>query len=117
MTNNKEIRTRGIIAAVFTALSVAATIFLTIWILCSGEAESFIEALVGSALLGFVFGGWIPGLTHTGAVFDKIKKLLYLIPVGWAIFLVLIIGIPYLGGWIFMLVDLTKFIKARKENT
>lgn len=111
-----EIRTRGIIAAVFTLLSTAATIVLTILTLANGEANSFLDALIGSALLGFVFGGLIPGLTHIGGIFNKIKKLLLIIPVGWAIFLVLIIGIPYLGGWIFMLTDLVKFIKMRRED-
>ncbi len=113
---DSELRTRGIIAAVFTAISAAATVALTIWALANGEAKSFPDALLGSALLGFVFGGWIPGLTHIKSIFGKIKKLLYIFPVGWAIFLVLFLGIPYLGGWVFMLTDLVKFIKMRKEN-
>ncbi len=114
--NGREIRTHGVIAAIFTALSVIATIALTIDFLVNGDAESFGEAIISGAMLGFVFGGWIPGLTHIKSVFGKIKKLLYIFPVGWAFFLVLIIGIPYLGGWIFMLTDLVKFIRSKKEN-
>ena len=72
--------------------------------------------IVSSLIVGFVVGGIFPGITHISAIFNRISRLLAFPFVGWAIWLWLIIGIPFLGGWLFMLVDLIKFLMLRKEE-
>ena len=109
----KKTKFLGIVAVIFTVLSLVLTVVFLV--LCLKDGESFLESLIGAAMLGFTFGGMIPGFCHASAIHQKIKGLLLIPIAGWAIYLMLIIGIPYLGGWIFMLVDLFKFLKSRKE--
>ena len=114
--SQKEIRIRGYIASVFTVISLLITLIFFIMTVSSGKSESLGEIIVAGLILGFVLGGTIPGITHIKEIFNKIKKLLYIFPIGWAIFLVLILAVPYLGGWIFMFMDLVNFLKFRKEG-
>lgn len=110
---NKETKLRGIIALVFTFFSIALT--LVFFVLCLKDGESLLGTLVAAPMLGFIFGGMIVGFCHASVIHQKIKGLLLIPIAGWAIYLVLIIGIPYLGGWIFMLADLFRYLKAKKE--
>lgn len=113
---NKDTKIRGIIALIFTFISIALSLIFFILFLMDGE--NIFESLLGAPLGGFLFGGIIVGFSHISAVHKKIKgviPVLLLIPgAGWMIYLMLIIGIPYLGGWIFMLSDLFKYWKAKK---
>lgn len=111
---NKETKIRGIIAVIFTAMSVLGTIAFFIFALIDGN--SFLESLTASPLYGFVFGGMIPGFLHISAVNKKIKGLLIIPVAGWMIYLLLVIGIPFMGGWVFMLKDLFLYLKSRKES-
>ena len=108
----KKNKIPGIVAIIFTVLSLALTVVFLVLSLKDGE--NFLESLLGAAMLGFTFGGMIPGFCHVTAIHQKIKFLLLIPFAGWAIYLMLIIGVPYLGGWIFMLVDLFRFLKDRK---
>ena len=110
---NKDIKLKGISALIFTIISAALT--LIFFALSLKDGESFLGTLVAAPMLGFTFGGMIVGFCHASVIHQKIKGLLLIPIAGWAIYLMLIIGIPYLGGWIFMLVDLFKFLKSRKE--
>lgn len=114
--NSKAIRIRGTIAEIFIVVSLVVTLVVAFSVMKAGETNNFFEALIGGAFLGFIIGGWIPGITHIKTVYNKIKKLLYIFPVGWAIFMILILSVPLLGGWLFMFYDLVKFIKLKKEN-
>ena len=110
MKNNTKFQ--GIFAMIFTVISVVLTIIF--FVLCLKDGESFLGTLVAAPMLGFTFGGLIVGFCHASVIHQKIKGLLLIPIAGWAIYLMLIIGIPYLGGWIFMLVDLFKYLKSRK---
>lgn len=79
------------------------------------DKTPFTEALIASPILGLLIGGMMSGLLHIGSVYKKIKNLLYIPAFGWIIFICLIIGIPLYGGWIFMLCDFFKYLKARKQ--
>lgn len=114
--NNKKIRIRGYIASVFTVISVLISLIVVLSALRSGSADNIFEALAGGLIFGFVVGGTIPGITHIKEIFFKIAGLLGIPIVGWGVWLVLILGIPYLGGWTFMLADLFTFLKLRKEG-
>ncbi len=109
----KKNKIPGIVALIFTVLSLALTVVFLVLSLKDGE--NFLKSLIGAPMLGFTIGGMIPGFCHASAIHQKIKFLLLIPFAGWAIYLMLIIGIPYLGGWIFMLVDLFRFLKSRKE--
>ena len=113
--SKKEIRIRGYVAAVFTVITAAITIAVCIMGLKTGKS-GFGECLEGGLIAGLVLGGCIPGFTHIKTVFNKIKVLLYFPFVGWAAWLVLILLIPYGGGFVFMFKDLIKFLKLRKES-
>lgn len=113
--SKKEIRIRGYIAAVFTVIAAVITIAVCIMGLKTGKS-SFGACLAGGLIAGLVLGGCIPGVTHIKTVFRKIKNLLYFPFVGWAVWLVLILFIPYAGGFVFMFSDLIKFLRMRKEG-
>ena len=110
---NKETKIRGIAAVIFTAISIVLAIIIFIYSLIDGEP--FFSSLAASAILGFVIGGMVIGFSHITAVHRKISTVLYIPVAGWAIYLMLIIAIPYLGGAVFMLADLVKYLKAKKE--
>ena len=110
---NKETKLRGIAAMIFTVLSIALTIVFFVTFTKNGDSIS--DSLISSPMLGFTLGGMTIGFTHVSSIRRKIEGLLSIPLVGWAIGLLLIIGIPYFGGWIFMLADLFKYLKARKE--
>ena len=110
------IRIHGIIAEKYTVVTVVVTLVLAFCVMKAGEANNFFEALISGAFAGFLIGGMIPGYTHIKAVYNKIKKLLYIFPVGWAIFMILLLAVPCFGGWIFMLYDLVKFNRMKKAN-
>ncbi|MBP3271982.1 MAG: hypothetical protein J6M17_07105 [Ruminococcus sp.] len=110
---DKKIKIRGIIAIIFSAASVIMTSEMFVNNIKNGSG-SVINKLLGAALLGFILGGMIVGFTHIPEIHKKIKKTLTIPFAGWMAYLVLIFAIPYFGGWIFMLNDLVKFLKARK---
>ena len=112
-SENKEIQLRGWVSIV--CMVISAIIALMFFIKAVGN-DSLPEVIVSSLIVGFVVGGIFPGITHISAIFNKISRLLAFPFVGWAIWLWLIIGIPFLGGWLFMLVDLIKFLMLRKEE-
>lgn len=112
-SENKEIRLRGWVSIV--CMVISAIIALMFFIKAVGN-DSLPEVIVSSLIVGFVVGGIFPGITHISAIFNKISRLLAFPFVGWAIWLWLIIGIPFLGGWVFMLVDFVKFLMLRKEE-
>lgn len=113
-TERKEIKLRGWVAVVFAAIS--AVITLTFLIKSVGGDDPIHEVIAASLMFGFVIGGIVPGFTHVSAIFNKLKILLAFPVIGWAIMLELIIGVPFLGGWIFMIVDLVKFLLLRREE-
>lgn len=112
--DRKDIIIRGWIAIVFSIITAAIT--LTFLIKSVGGDDPIHEVVAASLMFGFVVGGIIPGFTHICRIFDKIVPLLALPIIGWAIWLWLIIGVPFLGGWIFMIVDLVKFLLLRREE-
>lgn len=112
---DKETKLRGYTAIFFTIVSVILTAMIFKFV--TGNGDSFDQAAISSLMLGFTLGGFVPGITHLSSIYPKLKNLLYIPFVGWAAFLVLIIGIPEFTGWIFMFVDLFRFIHAaRKER-
>lgn len=113
---NKNTKIRGIVAIIFSVLSLVTTLELFINHMKSGlkPDQNVFSVLISSAIFGFVLVGFVVGLSHIPAIHKKIKKVLKVPFIGWMAYLVLIIAVPYLGGWIFMLNDLVKFLKARK---
>ena len=116
MESRKVIKLRGIVAMIFAVLTVLAAIVLTIVFLASGDAKSVGDAIGGAAVFSFSFGGLIPGFSHIDTIFSKLKFLLYIPVAGWVIFLILILGVPMFGGWIFMLVDFVKYMNLKKKE-
>ena len=113
-TDKKDIRIRGWIAVVFSVISAA--IILVLFVMALLEHNTFIVSLGTGLMVGLVVGGIIPGFSHFSGILCKIEILLAIPIIGWAIWLYIIIGVPFLFGWIFMIVDLIKFLKLRKEE-
>ena len=110
----KEIKNRGWIAVVFTIISVVISIVL--FFISLDEDEPIYEIIIAANMLGFIVGGLIPGITHLPHILSKLKLLIVLPYAGLIILTGLIICIPLLGGWLFMLIDLVKFLMLRKEE-
>ena len=110
----KEIKIRGWIAGVFTAVSIIITIALFFKFL--GGDDPIHEVLAAAMLLGFVAGGLIPGISHLPSILNKSMILIAFPFIGWAIMICIIICIPTLCGWLFMLIDLVKFLLLKKEE-
>lgn len=104
----------GKTAAVFMVISAIITILLFI-ISLMDKNTPLIQSILLSPVFGIFIGGIIPGFLHIGNVFKKIKSLLYIPAFGWMLFLCLIIGVPYCGGWIFMLYDFFSYRKEKKQ--
>ena len=112
--DRKDIIIRGWIAIVFSIITTAIT--LTFLIKSVGGNDPIHEVIAASLIFGFVIGGIVPGFTHVSAIFNKLKILLAFPVIGWAIMLELVIGVPFLCGWIFMIIDLVKFLLLRRED-
>ena len=64
MKNNTKFQ--GIFAMIFTVISVVLTIIF--FVLCLKDGESFLGTLVAAPMLGFTFGGMIPGFCHASVI-------------------------------------------------
>ncbi len=115
----KTTKIRGIVAVVFGVISIILYIAIIVDHFMSGSnalAKTANEAFLQGILVALIVGGIIPGFSHIDIIFDKLKVLLFIPVVGWMAFLLLVLLIPTFGGWLFMLVDLIKYLIMKKND-
>ena len=79
-------------------------------------AEDFLETISNffvALLLGCLIGGIFPGLAHSGEALKSIRKLLYILVIGWVIWFWLVSIIVVFSGVIFLVAD-TIYLIMRK---
>ena len=112
--NGKGKDISGIVSVIFLGISAVLTVVLFIASLKTGE--TFLKSFISAPILGLMLGGIIPGLCHIPAVNEKCSSLLLIPFLGWMLWLFIVLGLPFYGGWVFMLIDFIRYRRNKREE-
>ncbi len=110
----KSVKIRGIIAVI--ALIIAAAAFVGGVIFALPDAEGIADILGCGGVFALFATDLVAAISHFPEFHDHFKPMLFAPVIGWIIYLFLIIGIPLFFGWLFIIVDLIRYIIAKKKE-